>query len=162
MPQTFERGGESLTDWKRLERDLGSWLEGFVRPGLIYRNSYQAIPGFDTDGFRSDGCLTDGKALLAIEVEAAQMHPDTNVGKYWLLHTKHRYEHIVLLHVFTPDYDSYGSRLELARFVAAKMRAEVPLEYEFLDHREAADYERTAAELRSQIGKRIRELFGTE
>jgi len=85
--------------------------------------------------------ITDGKILVAIEVEAGQMHPDTNVGKYWLLHDEFKkYEKIILFHVYTPDYNSYGWRKKLAEFYASKMRAELPFEYILMDCRSSIDY----------------------
>ena len=77
-----------MKKWLNFEKDLVDWLSHFSNENLKFRNSYQAIVGFPQDGFRSDGMLTDGNVLLAIEVEAGQTHPDTNVGKYWLLHSQ--------------------------------------------------------------------------
>lgn len=103
-----------MSVWKQLEHDLTQWLQACATDLIIYRNPNQAIAGFPSDGFRSDGMLTDGRTLIAIEVEAGQMHPDTNVGKYWLLHQAYRpYERIILFHIYTPDFNSYGWRLHL-------------------------------------------------
>ena len=75
-----------MLEWKTLEKNLGSWMQSLATSDkLMFRNSNQAIVGFPFNGFRSDGMITNGKTLVAIEVEASQMHPDTNVGKYWLL-----------------------------------------------------------------------------
>lgn len=152
-----------MPPWKQLERDLSDWLRRFGRPGLEYRGPFQAIPGFPTDGFRSDGLLTDGRVLLAIEVEAGQMHPDTNVGKYWLLHERyHAYERLVLIHVYTPDFTSYGWRKALGEFYATKMRLGVPLEYIELDHRKSTDYDTVLNEVRSCIEELVRREFEVE
>ena len=148
-----------MEGWKRLEGDLSTWLKSQVRSGLVFRGSYQAIPGFPTDSFRSDGLLTDGKILIALEVEAGQMHPDTNVGKYWLLNSTHPYEKIVLFHVYTPDFNSYGWRKQLGEFYATKMLREVPIEYIQFDLRQATDYDATLAKLRSDIGARVLKEF---
>lgn len=66
--------------WTNLEKDLVDWLKIFSSDTLQFRNSYQATIGFPPDGFRSEGMLTDGITLLAVEVEAAQSHPDTKRG----------------------------------------------------------------------------------
>ena len=71
-----------MSNWKNLEQDVGNWLKTLANSKVHFRNSNQAIPGFPFDGFRSDGLLTDDNILLAVEIEAGQMHPDTNVGKY--------------------------------------------------------------------------------
>ncbi len=151
-----------MSTWKQLEGDLCTWLRGLARPGLEYRGPNQAIPGFPYDGFRSDGLLTDGRTLLALEVEAGQMHPDTNVGKYWLLHDRHPYERIVLFHVYTPDFNSYGWRLTLGEFYARKMEGNVPLDYVLVDRREAQDYDDTLAEVRRLVLERVEREFPGE
>jgi hypothetical protein len=148
-----------MPDWKQLEGDLSVWLQSFSRPGVEFRGPYQAIPGFPYDGFRSDGLLTDGSVLVAIEVEAGQMHPDTNVGKYWLLGRHYEYRKIVLFHVYTPDFNSYGWRKQLGEFYAEKMAAEVPIEYVLLDRRDATDYDATLSELRGRIEPRVKAEF---
>jgi hypothetical protein len=131
-----------MSDWFQLEQDLGNWLSTYGEGKLTYKNSYQAIFGFPSDGFRSDGMLTNGKVLIALEIEAGQMHPDTNVGKYWLLQSQDQaYEKIILFHVFTPRFDSYGWRKKLGEFYAKKMGAEIPFEYVLVDKRESVDYE---------------------
>jgi hypothetical protein len=148
-----------LPDWKQLEGDLSTWLKGFARPGLDFKGSHQAIPGFPSDGFRSDGLLTDGRTLIAMEVEASQMHPDTNVGKYWLLTEHYLYEKLILFHVYTPDFNSYPWRKALGEFYVRKMQKEVPLEYIQLDHRESTDYKATLTQVRSAIEQRVRTEF---
>ena len=74
-----------MSKWSNLEKDLVNWLSSFAGEKLQFRNSYQAIIGFPPDGLRSDGMLTDGEVLIALEIEAGQTHPDTNIGKYWLI-----------------------------------------------------------------------------
>jgi hypothetical protein len=148
-----------LSDWLRLEQDLAKWLCGFSSKGLIYKNPHQCIVGFPSNGFRSDGMLTDNISLLAVEVEAAQTHPDTNVGKYWLLHEKKKYKKIVLLHIYTPEFNSYPCRKELAEFYAEKMRLEVPFEYIVLDHRKATEYISTLESMKGVISAKLHETF---
>ena len=112
-----------MSNWKNLEQDVGNWLKTLANSKVHFRNSNQAIPGFPFDGFRSDGLLTDDNILLAVEIEAGQMHPDTNVGKYWLLHEQFKpYQKIILFHVYTPDFNSYGWRLNLGEFMLRKCR----------------------------------------
>jgi len=128
-----------MSIWKQLEQDLSLWLKAQSEDKLIFRNAHQAIKGFPPDGFRSDGMLTDGRILVAIEVEVGQMHPDTNVGKYWMLQQIYcQYERIILFHIYTPDFNSYGWRLELGKFYAKKMQEMIPLTYIFLDYRKAS------------------------
>lgn len=146
-------------DWMSFEKQLATWMKGFVRPGLKYSAGFQAIPGFPSDGFRADACLTDGKTLIALEVEVRQSHPDTNVGKYWLLFEHHSYERVVLFHLYTPAYNSYGWALQLGQFYARKMAATVPFEYVLMDHRESADIPQTYENATSLIGARIRSEF---
>jgi hypothetical protein len=107
--------------------------------GIAGRQPAVAIPGFQSNGFRADGILTDGKSLLALEVECKQSHPDTNVGKFWLLNHTHPYRRMTLIHVFTPAYNSYGSRHALCQFYADKMNAEFGFEYFPVDRRQVAD-----------------------
>jgi hypothetical protein len=153
MPKKFD------ADWLTFERQLATWMKEFERPGLQYSAGYQSIPGFPSDGFRADASLTDGRTLLALEVEVRQTHPDTNVGKYWLLFDHHAYARVVLFHLYTPAYNSYGWRLQLGQFYARKMVAELPFEYVLLDHREATDMAVTFASATSLIGTRIRSEF---
>ncbi len=108
-----------MANWKQLEKDLTTWLATYASSKLQYRNPYQAIIGFPSDGLRSDGMLTDGNKLLAIEVEAGQMHPDTNVGKYWFLYSQYKaYEQMTLCHIYTPDFNSYGWRKPMGELYA--------------------------------------------
>ena len=149
-----------MNNWLNLENDLVKWLSKFSGENLQFRNSYQAIIGFPQDGFRSDGMLTDGKVLLAVEVEAGQMHPDTNVGKYWLLHTEYKaFEKIILVHVYTPRFDSYGWRKKLGEFYAKKMEAEIPFEYIPIDKRDSKDYEIVFNEVKRVLKDRIEKEF---
>ena len=95
--------------WKNLEKDLCTWLKLLSSSELVYCNPYQAIIGFPPNGFRSDGMITDNRVLVALEVEAGQTHPDTNVGKYWLLYNVYRkYEKIL------PDYSGCFSHPHLS------------------------------------------------
>lgn len=140
--------------WKQLERDISEWLRGLVVPGIAYRGPNQAIPGFPSDGFRSDGLLTDGRTLVAVEIEAGQMHPDTNVGKYWLLQDvagPDAYERIVLIHVYTPDFNSYGWRKRLGEFYVEKMIGLAPVEYVQMDMRDASDYGAALAAVKQTV-----------
>ena len=146
--------------WKQMENDLSSWLKTFTRNGIHFRNSRQAIIGFPSDGFRSDGMLTDNKVLIAIEVECGQTHPDTNTGKYWLLYKTKPYKKIILFHIYTPDFNSYGWRKKLAEFYIEQMKSKVPIEYILLDFRNANDYHQTLMELKKNIKEKVREEFG--
>ena len=67
-----------MPEWKQLEKDINSWLRTFMSKKIQYRNQNQAVIGFPSNGFRSDGMLTDGNTLVAVEIEAGQTHPDTN------------------------------------------------------------------------------------
>ncbi len=149
--------------WKQLERDLGNWLKSFATDRIQFRNSFQAIPGFPFDGFRSDGLLTNGDILLVVEIEAGQMHPDTNVGKYWLLYSEFKaYKKIILFHAYTPAFSSYGWRLRLGEFYVNKMRVEVPIEYIFLDYRsrDAEEYKAVLADIKAKVMDAIQREFG--
>src|SRR5690606_22360378 len=109
--------------------------------------------------FRADGLLTDGRKLLAVEVELKQNHPDTNVGKYWLLSRYHAYESVVLIRVYTPAYNSYPWRMELGCFYAEKMKLELPFEYLLLDRRKVADPAVVFDELQQVLARQIEALF---
>jgi hypothetical protein len=146
--------------WHGLERDIANWLKKEFSSELRFKNSYQAIEGFPPYGFRSDGMLTDGETLLALEVEAGQTHPDTNVGKYWLLHQMHRqYKKIILFHIYTPAFDSYGWRKNLAEFYVDKLKDEVPLEYNLKDFRESNNYKDVLKEIKMEIKNKIDSEF---
>jgi hypothetical protein len=145
--------------WLALEKQLATWMKGFERPDLEYCAGYRRIPGFPSNGFRADGLLTDGETLLALEVEVRQTHPDTNVGKYWLLSEHHKYKRVILFHLYTPAFNSYGWRLQLGQFYARKMEAELPFEYILLDRRGDTDIEVTFDNVTARIGARIRREF---
>ena len=147
------------TNWKNMEGEIAQWLKSFIREGLEYRGPNQAIPGFPSHGFRSDGLLTDGSVLLAVEIEAGQMHPDTNVGKYWYLQTLNPYRKICLFHVYTPDFNSYEWRKSLGEFYIQQMGSAVPIEYVQIDLRHAVDYAAAVQLVKTEVGKRIRAEF---
>ncbi len=151
-----------FTPWLQFESKLAAWIESFARSALPFRAGRQAIPGFPSDGFRADALLTNGQVLLAVEVEVRQTHPDTNVGKYWLLSEHQRYKKIVLFHVYTPAYNSYGWRKTLGEFYARKMSAELPFEYVLLDKRSSPDTDTAFAEVCTALEPRIREEFARE
>ena len=136
-------------------------MKQFSTDRLAFTNGFQAIPGFPSDGFRADGLLTDGKVVVALEVEVKQTHPDTNVGKYWLLSQYHTYAKVVLFHVYTPGYKSYPWRLQLGGFYAAKMAKELPFEYHLVDQRAAEDTESSFEYVSQILEKRIRSEFGS-
>ena len=160
MPSTLERC--NLPEWTQLERDVATWLSSFANNQIEYRNSYQAIPGFASDGSKSDGLLTCKGILLAVEIEVHQAHPDTNVGKYWFLHNELKaYKKIVLFHIYTPDFNSYGWRMRLGEFYARKMQSEVPIEYVLLDHRGAKDYDAVLRDIKTRVADAIRREFGS-
>ncbi|MCK4626816.1 MAG: hypothetical protein KAV00_16005 [Phycisphaerae bacterium] len=146
-------------EWKQMENDLSRWLSNFARNEVHFRNSHQAIIGLPSDSFRSDGMLTDNKVLIAIEVECGQTHPDTNTGKYWLLYKHKSYERIILFHIYTPDFDSYGWRKKLAEFYIEQMKSTVPIEYILLDFRKADDYRRTLTEIKKKIEEKVTGYF---
>lgn len=146
-------------DWYLLERRIADWMRQRATAGLEFRNGNQAIPGFPSNGFRADALLTDGQSLVAVEVEVKQTHPDTNVGKYWLL-AKHRpYRHVVLVHVFTPGYNSYPWRKSLGEFYAGRMQEELPFEYIQLDARSSADPEAVFADCIRVLELRLAVVF---
>ena len=149
-----------MSNWKSLEKDIISWLSTFSSDDIEFRNSFQAIVGFPSDGPRSDGMLSNNNTLLAVEIEAGQTHPDTNVGKYWLLLSKYKhYKKLILFHVYTPDFDSYGWRKEIGEFYASKMLLEIQMDYVLLDYRKATNYDATFVELKTLIQERIQQEF---
>lgn len=152
-----------MPSWAQLEQDIGNWLGAFANDSILFRNSFQAIPGFPYDGFRSDGLLATDDTLIAIEIEASQEHPDTNVGKYWLLYDEFKkYKKIILFHIYTPAFNSYGWRLRLGKFYAEKMESVMPLEYIFLDYRsrQLHEYADVLAEIKEKVLDIIQREFG--
>ena len=149
--------------WKDFATDIEKWLKQSYSLRFHFKNSHQSIVGFPSDGFRSDGMLTDGKTLLAVEIESRQTHPDTNTGKYWFLYKRYnkysRYQRIILFHVFTPLFDSYGWRKELAAFYVAKMRKEIPIEYILKEFKNDTDYSDALSELKNAIQSKIMAEF---
>ena len=145
--------------WARFEHDVAEWIQSFAAPGLEFCAGRKRIPGFPSDGFRADALLTNGHNLLAVEVEVRQTHPDTNVGKYWLLSRYQKYESVVLFHIYTPAFDSYGWRMKLGQFYAERMAAEMPFEYVLIDVRDRKDVDTTLREVRSIVGPRIKAMF---
>lgn len=116
-------------NWSSLESSLTTLLCDYANERYLnYRGPKQSILTVDKDGascthcgLRSDGLLVDKEKLFALEVEAGQTHPDTNVGKYWQIQEKHPFQQIILFHVYTPMINSYGGRMALADFYAEKM-----------------------------------------
>jgi hypothetical protein len=147
-------------DWYTFESLLAKWMGAFASPELIFKSGRQAIPGFPSDGFRADGLLTNGKTLIALEVEVKQAHPDTNVGKYWLLSQYQSYEKIILFHVYTPEYNSYGWRKTLGEFYATKMLSDISFEYHLMDMRNATDMDAAYDEVTTSLAQRINLEFG--
>lgn len=145
--------------WSRFERDLAEWLRGYARQGLRFCAGRTTIPGFPAKGFHADALLTDSRRLLAVEVEIRQSHPETNVGKYWLLSGHCRYESIILFHIYTPTLDSCGRGMELGRRYAEKLAEELPFHYVVLDRRSARDPRATLEEVQSLIAQRIEREF---
>jgi hypothetical protein len=151
-----------FSPWLKFEASLATWMKRFERPRLTFKSGRQAIPGFPSSGFRADGLLTNGNVLLALEVEVKQTHPDTNVGKYWLLSEHQQYEKVILFHVYTPAYNSYGWRKTLGEFYASKMAIALPFEYHVLDLRNAMDTESAFKEVTMKLGERIYFEFSDE
>ncbi|CAH9066732.1 hypothetical protein PSEHALCIP103_03647 [Pseudoalteromonas haloplanktis] len=146
--------------WLKYESRLADWMKQFASEKLSFTNGFQAIPGFPSNGFRADGLLTDGNVVIALEVEVKQTHPDTNVGKYWLLSQYQAYEKVILFHVYTPEYTSYPWRLQLGQFYASKMAIELPFEYELVDQREAIDTNSSFEAVTRILEQRILGEFG--
>ena len=147
--------------WLAFEEQLAQRIKGLERAGLSFSGGRQCIPGFPFDGFRADAALTDGRNLLAVEVEVRQTHPDTNVGKYWLLREYRLYQKVMLFHVYTPAYDSYGWRKTLGAFYAQKMSQDSEFEYVLVDKREAQDLDRTLDEVFDQVRMAVDVLFAS-
>ena len=152
-----------MNTWSQLEKDLTAWLKSEAEGrNLIFRGANNAIVGFPYDGFRSDGMVTDGdrSTLLALEIEASQTHPDTNVGKYWLLTSEYpSYKRIVLFHVYTPAFNSYPWRKKLAEFYAERLTREFQFEYVVIDHRQTTDYQVVLEDVKTQVSARIEQEF---
>jgi len=148
-------------NWKSMEKDLIDFLKSFKKNGIEFKNSHQAIIGFPlSDGFRSDGMLACKDILIAIEVECGQTHPDTNTGKYWLLYNKYQqYNKIILFHIFTPDFDSYGKRKELAEFYIEQMKKNIPIEYIQFDFRKENNYNQKLEEIKNIINEKVKKEF---
>jgi hypothetical protein len=146
--------------WEQLEHDLTTWLKGFSNDKVEYRGPNQAIIGFPSDGFRSDGMLTDGRTLLALEIESGQAHPDTNVGKYWFLSESYkRYDRIVLFHIFTPLFGSYGWRKSLANFITTQSAEKANLDYPLLDYRKVGNYSDALRDIKDSIKAKIADFL---
>ena len=156
---------EEYSVWRELEKEINELLSTLARRyKLIYKNPYQAVYGLPPEGFKSDGMLTDGKKLMVVEIEASQPHPDTNVGKYWLLYEKYKkYNKIIVIHIYTPKFrvSSYKWRRELAKFYVKKMKDNgVPIEYIELDFtNNGKNYAQILKEVRTKIKEVIKENF---
>lgn len=157
--------------WSALEKELNDRLKIYAdkHSNLAHRGPNQSIlvetkdRARCTDGFRSDGLLRDSRNLLAIEVEVAQTHSDTNVGKYWFIQSQYQFEKIVLFHIYTPRHDSYPQRKKLAAFYAKKMQDEgVPFEYipiTFDSSCDIAQYNHVVDDVWGRIANKINVLF---
>jgi len=150
---------QDFSPWLKFESLVANWMGSYQTPDLIFKSGRQAIPGFPSSGFRADGLLTNNKVLLALEVEVRQTHPDTNVGKYWLLSQHHQYEKVVLLHVYTPAYNSYGWRKTLGEFYAKKMESDIAFEYIVIDLRKETSIEHCFQIVTTELQNQIEALF---
>jgi hypothetical protein len=146
--------------WLAFESELAKRVRDVGGPALTFSAGWQRIPGYPVDGFRADAALTDGRSLLAIEVEVRKSHPDTNVGKYWLLSEYKQYEKVALVHVYTPAYNSYGWRKALGEFYARRMAAEGRFEYILLDERGAADVAGALERVMVRVQRAVFDMFG--
>ena len=152
----------SFTPWLQFESQLAQWMEQLACPALKFSGGRQCIPGLPSDSFRADAALTNDRVLIAVEVEIRQTHPDTNVGKYWLLSDRRIYDKIILFHIYTPAYNSYGWRKTLGEFYAEKMKIELPFEYVLLDKRHATDLGTAFQDVCLVIEPRVRQEFANE
>lgn len=150
------------SQWLKFEASLATWMKTFEKPNLTFKSGNQAIPGFPPSGFRADGLLTNDDVLLALEVEVKQSHPDTNVGKYWLLSQHKKFKKVILFHVYTPAYNSYGWRKTLGEFYALKMENELPFEYKVIDLRNTTSIEEAFRKVTLTIGERIKIEFNQQ
>jgi len=127
----------------------------------------EVLQKFPIGEFRSDGMLVTDEIIIAVEVEAGQRHPDTNVGKYWywLVNESEPHRKIVLFHVYAPGFRPNESRKELGRFYAKQMQDnKVPIEYLFRDYtkREPEGYSTILGELKAEVRAKIEQEFGPE
>jgi hypothetical protein len=152
---------DAYAPWLAFEVDLAKRVKAMAGTALAFSAGRQRIAGYPSDGFRADAALTDGRSLLAIEVEVRQSHPDTNVGKYWLLTEYKRYDRVVLMHVYTPAYNSYGWRKTLGEFYARRMTAEGEFEYILMDERRAADVATALESVMVRVRETVAELFAS-
>ena len=150
---------QDFSEWLKFESLLANWMSTFQTQDLVFKSGRQAIPGFPSSGFRADGLLTNNKFLLALEVEVKQTHPDTNVGKYWLLSQHYQYERVILLHVYTPAYNSYGWRKTLGEFYAEKMERDFAFKYIVIDLRKETSFEHCFQLVTIELQKQIETLF---
>jgi hypothetical protein len=151
---------DAYAPWLAFEGELAKRVRDLGGPALTFSAGWQCIPGYPVDGFRADAALTNGRSLLAVEVEVRQSHPDTNVGKYWLLREYKQYERVALIHVYTPAYNSYGWRKTLGEFYAKRMAAEAGFEYILLDERGAANVAGALETVMVRVQRAVFELFG--
>jgi hypothetical protein len=151
---------DAYAPWLAFEAELANRVKEMAGSMLAFSAGRQCIPGYPVDGFRADAALSDGRSLLAIEVEVRQSHPDTNVGKYWLLKDYKHYSGVVLIHVYTPAYNSYGWRKALGEFYARRMAAEGGFEYILMDERGAANVASTLENVMARVRQVSAEMFG--
>jgi hypothetical protein len=151
-----------FSQWLVFEAALAGRVKNMAGTALTFSAGRQRIPGYPVDGFRADAALTDGHSLLAVEVEVRQSHPDTNVGKYWLLREYRAYDRVVLVHVYTPAYNSYGWRKALGEFYAKRMTAEGRFEYILMDERGAQDAASTLDAVTERVKSVACDVFGAD
>jgi len=150
-----------MKKWIEFEKEICNWLQGYEKnPRIEFRNSYQSIIGFPSQGPRSDGMLKIGDVLIAVEIEAGQTHPDTNIGKYWLLQCEYKYyEKIILFHIYTPRFNSYGWRKTLGEFYFTKMKDDIPINYQLIDIKKESDFDKAVENVKKLIRKEIRKVL---
>ena len=67
-----------------------------------------------------------------------------------------------MLHIYTQDFNSYGSRKELADFLAEKMSGEFDFKQLVIDYRKKSEYDYSTVleETKDRVKLEFRKLFG--
>jgi hypothetical protein len=109
------------------------------------------------------GCLVDRRPYARRARGRVQPGtPGYERGKYRLLAQHCAYERVLLFHVYTLAFNSYGSRKALGNFYAGNMQVELSFEYVQFDRCLATDSDEVSEEVSSAIRPHLIEAFGAQ
>jgi len=99
--------------------------------GEAVRKEHPLLPKNKGVSFKADVSVRRGENdFIFVEIEEGQPHPDTNVGKYWMYLRENPATKATLVQILGKEFsvttNNYKSRVDLAEFIAQKIKKEYP------------------------------------